>query len=67
VRVVEAMPLTATGKVDRKPLRSERWTAPDPVWWRPDRTSGYGRLTEADVAAIHEGFARAGRSAVLSS
>ena len=67
VRVVEAMPLTATGKVDRKPLRAERWTAPDPVWWRPERDAGYRRLTDADVAGLHEGFARAGRSAVLSS
>jgi fatty-acyl-CoA synthase len=67
VRVVEALPLTATGKVDRKPLRAERWTTTDPVWWRPGRDEGYRRLTDADVAALHEGFARAGRSAVLSS
>ncbi len=67
VRVVDAMPLTATGKVDRAPLRSERWTTPDPVWWRPARDSGYRRLTDADVATLHERFAGSGRSAVLSS
>ena len=67
VRVVEAMPLTATGKVDRKPLRAERWTTTDPVWWRPVRGGGFRRLTDADVAALHDGFASAGRSAVLSS
>jgi fatty-acyl-CoA synthase len=67
VRVIESMPLTATGKVDRKPLRAERWTTPDPVWWRPARDEGFRRLTEADVASLHEGFASAGRSAVLSS
>jgi hypothetical protein len=61
------MPLTATGTVDRKPLRAERWTTPDPVWWRPARDEGFRRLTEADVASLHEGFASAGRSAVLSS
>jgi fatty-acyl-CoA synthase len=67
VRVVAAMPLTATGKVDRTPLRAERWTTADPVWWRPVRGGGYRRLTDADVAALHEGFARAGRSAVLGA
>ena len=67
VRVVDAMPLTATGKVDRKPLRAERWTTPDPVWWRPVRDRGFRPLTEADVASLHEGFVSAGRSAVLSS
>jgi fatty-acyl-CoA synthase len=67
VRIVDAMPLTATGKVDRKPLRAERWTTADPLWWRPGRDASYRRLTGSDVAALHEAFARAGRSAVLSS
>ncbi len=67
VRVVDAIPLTATGKVDRKPLRAERWTTADPVWWRPARDGGYRRLTEADVARLHDEFATAGRSTVLSS
>jgi fatty-acyl-CoA synthase len=67
VRVVDAIPLTATGKVDRKPLRAERWTTADPVWWRPARDGGYRRLTEVDVARLHEEFATAGRSTVLSS
>jgi fatty-acyl-CoA synthase len=61
------MPLTATGKVDRKPLRAERWTTPDPVWWRPGRGGDYRRLTDEDMATLHEEFASAGRSAVLSS
>jgi fatty-acyl-CoA synthase len=67
VRVVDAIPLTATGKVDRKPLRAERWTTADPVWWRPGRDLPYRRLTDADVALLQEAFARAGRQAVLSS
>ena len=67
VRVVDAMPITATGKVDRKPLRAERWTTLDPVWWRPARDGGYRRLTDADIALLHEEFASAGRRAVLSS
>jgi len=67
VRVVESIPVTATGKVDRKPLRAQRWTTPDPVWWRPARDGGYRRLTDADVASLHEEFESAGRRAVLSS
>ena len=67
VRVVGSMPLTATGKVNRTPLRSERWATSDQVWWRPSRGGGFRRLTEADVASLHEEFASAGRAAVLSS
>jgi fatty-acyl-CoA synthase len=67
VRVVDSMPVTATRKVDRKPLRAERWTTTDPVWWRPGRDGSYRRLTDADVAALHEEFASAGRRGVLSS
>jgi fatty-acyl-CoA synthase len=67
VRVVDAIPVTATGKVDRKPLRAERWTTTDPVWWRPGRELAYRRLREADVAGLQEEFVRAGRQAVLSS
>ena len=67
VRVVEAIPVTATGKVDRKPLRAERWTTSDPVWWRPGRDEGYRRLTGADIASLEEAFTQAGRGAVLSS
>jgi fatty-acyl-CoA synthase len=67
VRVVDSMPVTATGKVDRKPLRAQRWTTTDPVWWRPGRDGGWRRLTGADVASLHEAFASAGRRAVLSS
>ena len=66
VRVVGALPVTATGKVDRKPLRAERWDTADPVWWRPDRSAGYRRLTNDDVAALVRAFADAGRSGMLA-
>ena len=36
VRVVEAMPLTGSNKVDKQPLRAVQWSAPQ-VWWRPGR------------------------------
>jgi fatty-acyl-CoA synthase len=65
VRVVGALPVTATGKLDRKPLRAERWETADPVWWRPDRSAGYRRLTGDDVAALARAFAEAGRAGML--
>ncbi|MQY02585.1 AMP-binding protein [Actinomadura macrotermitis] len=46
VRIVAAMPLTATGKVDKKPLRRAGWTTGDPVWWRPGRDLAYEPLGE---------------------
>ncbi|HZM30017.1 MAG TPA: AMP-binding protein [Acidimicrobiales bacterium] len=66
VRVVGTLPVTATGKVDRKPLRAERWGTADPVWWRPDRSAGYRRLTGDDAAALARAFAEAGRAGMLA-
>ena len=66
VRIVDAIPVTATGKVDRKPLRAERWTTTDPVWWRPDRADAYRRLTDADVDELRQAFAEAGREGILT-
>ncbi len=65
VRIVDAIPVTATGKVDRKPLRAERWTTSDPVWWRPGRGEPYRRLTDDDVADLRAGVRgrRPGRDA----
>ncbi|GAA3215348.1 AMP-binding protein [Actinocorallia longicatena] len=41
VRIIGRMPLTATNKVDKKPLRAAGWTTGDPVWWRPGRELRY--------------------------
>ena len=67
VRVVSAIPVTATGKVDRKPLRAQRWTTTDPVWWRPSAGQPYRRLTDEDVDGLRQAFADAGREAVLQA
>jgi fatty-acyl-CoA synthase len=64
VRVVDAIPLTATGKVDRKPLRAERWDTGD-LWWRPAGADAYVPFTPADADALRAAFAEAGRLAVL--
>jgi len=66
VRVVDAIPLTATGKVDRQPLRAQRWETTDPIWWRPSSTARYGPLTPSDVADLRRAFADAGREGMLT-
>ena len=66
VRVVAEVPLTATRKVDRKPLRAERWATTDPVWWRDAPGEPYRPLTEADIAALHQAFADNGRTGMLA-
>ena len=65
VRVVRALPVTATDKPDKKPLRAQRWETDDPVWHRPGRSDGYVPLTRADVESMIEAFATNGRSALI--
>ena len=65
VRVVASLPTTATGKVDRRPLRAERWKTGDPVWWRPERSGTYRRLTAEDSVGLDRAFAEAGRAGLL--
>jgi fatty-acyl-CoA synthase len=66
VRLVDGLPLTATGKVDRKPLRAERWETTDPVWWRPSAGAAYERMTADAIATLRQAFADAGREAMLT-
>ncbi|MEV7431767.1 AMP-binding protein [Nocardioides sp. NPDC092400] len=65
VRVTPAVPLTASGKVDKAPLRRAAWLTGDPVWVRVGRTSAYALLDEAGRRAIERDFAAHGRSALL--
>jgi fatty-acyl-CoA synthase len=65
VRVTKSMPVTATSKVLKRQLRSERWTCSDPVWWRPDPAGDLRPLTPADLDTIRSQFERYGRTAVL--
>jgi fatty-acyl-CoA synthase len=66
VRVVGALPTTATGKLDRKALRADRWQTADPIWWRHGRASEYRRLTGDDVETIENEFGASGRRHLLS-
>jgi fatty-acyl-CoA synthase len=66
VRVVAALPLTATGKITKEPLRRASWQCDDPVYWAPDRgRPSYRLLTEDDRVGLRAEFSRHGRSALL--
>ncbi|MFG1999789.1 AMP-binding protein [Spirillospora sp. NPDC048911] len=67
VRVVPAMPLTATGKVDKRPLRRDRWEADDPIWHRPGRALTYEPLNPDRAAALRAEFASHGRTHILTT
>jgi fatty-acyl-CoA synthase len=66
VRLVDAVPLTGTGKVDRNPLRGERWATDDPLWWRRGKDLTYEPLTAPDVEAMEHDFDTAGRRHLLA-
>jgi fatty-acyl-CoA synthase len=66
VRLVEALPLTATGKITKEPLRRASWRTDDPVFWAPDRgRSHYRLLTDDDRSGLGEEFTSHGRAALL--
>jgi fatty-acyl-CoA synthase len=65
VRIVDGLPLTATHKVDRRPLREEGWRTTDEVWHRPARAEGYVLLTAADRASLDAALAVNGRAHLL--
>jgi len=65
VRVVDAIPLTGSGKVSKAPLRRTAWRTADPVYVRVGRTSEYVALDEAARAALEAEFLEHGRAAHL--
>jgi fatty-acyl-CoA synthase len=67
VRLVEHMPLTANNKVNKRPLRADRWETSDPVWLRVARDAPYRWMTPADVAVLRDEFEAHGRSHVLDT
>jgi fatty-acyl-CoA synthase len=64
VRVAATLPNVAHDKIDRQRLKRDAWATSDPVWWRPDRNSGYRLLTDADRAALHAEFAANDRASL---
>jgi fatty-acyl-CoA synthase len=68
VRIMDALPLTATGKITKASLRRSSWLCDDPVFWAPDRhLSRYRLLTEDDRTRLAEEFDHHGRAALLPS
>jgi fatty-acyl-CoA synthase len=58
--------VTATDKVDKRPLRAEGWDTSDPVWQRVGRGDEYVPLTAADVERMVGEFVANGRSALIA-
>ncbi|HET6810590.1 MAG TPA: AMP-binding protein [Acidimicrobiales bacterium] len=65
VRLVDALPVTGTGKLDKAPLRAAAWETPDPVWWRPQAGAPLRPMEDADRAELRQLFARNERAALL--
>jgi fatty-acyl-CoA synthase len=66
VRIVPALPVTGTDKIDKSPLRAEQWESPDPYWHRVGRSEQYVPMTSADVAGLREEFVANGRVNLLT-
>ncbi|WP_328970306.1 AMP-binding protein [Streptomyces sp. NBC_00239] len=74
VRIVAAMPVTATNKIHRVALRREGFRprpphegapGPDPVWWRPPGAADYRPLTAEALAALLAAYEGQGRAGLL--
>lgn len=67
IRIVTTMPLTATNKVDKAPLRHAGWwdTGDDPVFHRAAGETAFRQLRNADRAELLRSFETHGRSALL--
>jgi fatty-acyl-CoA synthase len=68
VRVVQGLPVTATGKITTTSLRRQGWNCDDPVFWCADRRgSRYRRLTAGDRTSLRGEFEAHGRAGLLAS
>lgn len=65
VRVTGRIPLTASNKVDKAPLRAAAWAGDDPVYVRVGRTAEYVPLDDAGRKQIEADFTAHGRAALL--
>jgi fatty-acyl-CoA synthase len=66
VRIVPAMPVTATNKVHRVALRREGFRSAGPVWWN-GAGGPYERLRGAVLAALLGEYEAHGRTHLVSS
>jgi fatty-acyl-CoA synthase len=66
VRLVTELPVGATTKIDKKPLRRERWDVSDPMHWRRDRAGPLVVMTDDDRAELRSRFTEHGRGVALA-
>ncbi len=66
IRVVASLPVTATNKVDKKPLRAEGWETSDPMWHRTGRGDAYVPFGPSDRIGLRDEFAANGRADLLA-
>jgi fatty-acyl-CoA synthase len=66
VRIVDALPLTGTNKLNKQPLKTARWDTTDPLWHRPGRDLVYVPMTVSDRAALEADFEANGRGNLLT-
>ena len=59
---VTTLPVGATNKIDKRPLRAERWYTSDPIYWRPGADPTYRMFTADDLAALEARFQEFGRA-----
>ncbi len=62
---ITALPVGATNKIDKRPLRAERWYTDDPVYWRPTNELRYRRFDGDDLSALEDRFREFGRGEAL--
>jgi fatty-acyl-CoA synthase len=60
------LPVGATSKIDKRPLRAERWYTDDPVYWRPTSQLAYRRFDADDLAALEARFREFGRGDAIA-
>jgi fatty-acyl-CoA synthase len=65
VRIIDELPVGATNKIDKRPLRADRWETTDPIYWRAPRTETYEPFTAADAAALRAEFDHNARANLL--
>lgn len=65
VRIVDAVPVTGNGKVNKQPLRAAAWHTTDPLWWREGRSRRYRPFEPRHRQRLENEFAEHGRLALL--
>ncbi len=65
-RIADALPLTPTSKVIKRPLRQEKWRCADPIWWQSNKSAAWRRMTTKDVEDWEQEFVERGRDDALN-